>query len=79
MDWLIENWQLIASVVLALVNFIITLLVHRTSTHRITDLNSNANKTVLDLSQIVDFNNHLIEILGGTKKDETSNQQKGEQ
>lgn len=68
MDWLLDNWQLIASVVLACINLILTLCVHSSSRNRINALeDKNGNGIPDQIEELVQINKELLEKLKNEK------------
>lgn len=68
MDWLLENWQLLASAVLAIVNLVITLCVHGSSKNRISALEDKDGDGIPDdLEKLVQINKELLEKLKNEK------------
>lgn len=68
MDWLLDNWQLIASAGLALANFLLTLLVHRSSGKRISKLEDTNGDGVPDqIEELIQINKDLLEKLKNEK------------
>lgn len=76
MDWILENWQLLASALLAVANLVITLCVHGSSRDRINALEDKDGNGIPDqLEDLLQINKELLEKLEHAKKD----QQKGKQ
>lgn len=70
MDWLLDNWKLIASVALAVFNVLLTLLVHRSSRNRISKLEDNNGDGIPDqIEELIQINKTLLEKLH-EKKDQ---------
>lgn len=70
-DFIIQHWQLIASLVLALFNLVITLAVHRLSTARIQSVpvNMNDSSTVDALNKMQEAISALYEVIKNEKED----------
>lgn len=62
-EWILQNWQLCATVGLSVINFLITLFVHSKSKARISGLEDASASTTYDISQIVEFNELLIKLI----------------
>lgn len=69
MDWLLDNWQLLASVGLALANLFLTLLVHGFSRNRINKLEDKDGNGIPDqIEELIQINKQLLEKLKDAKK-----------
>lgn len=68
MEWLLDNWQLLASAALALANLLLTLLVHRSSRNRISKLEDTNGDGVPDqIEELIQINKDLLEKLKDEK------------
>lgn len=69
MDWLLENWQLIATAVIGIFNVVLTLVVHKLSKNRITALEDKDGDGIPDqIQELIQINKQLLEKLQNEKK-----------
>lgn len=69
MDWLLDNWQLIASAVIGLFNVVLTLVVHKLSKNRISALEDKDGNGIPDqIEELIQINKDLLEKLKNEKK-----------
>lgn len=70
MDWLLDNWQLIASAVIGVFNVVLTLVVHKLSKNRISALEDKDGNGIPDqIEELIQINKDLLEKLH-EKKDQ---------